>query len=48
VLQLVHDNGASEFVTLDETTAARVLQHCGTDDARDLVGRSWRVLLAQL
>ena len=45
VLQLRHDNGASEIVVLDEATAARVLQRAGIDDPNELVGLSWRTLL---
>ena len=45
VLQLRHDNGASEIVVLDEATAARVLQRSGIDDPNELVGLSWRTLL---
>lgn len=45
VLRLIHANGASEIVVLDEPTTARVLAACGTDDPYALVNRSWRVLV---
>ena len=48
VLRLVHANGVSEFIALDEATTARVLVECDIDDAQQLVNRSWRVLLAHL